>query len=155
MQGRVPVDNALKHGVNNLVIAADVALTRVPYVSYHFQAGLLQRMLSPACLQPRPRSPHALLFPPPLQVQMWYGSAYLLFMWAWHGLSSRWVYRILDWSTPLSVLLYLALPLLNAAAFAVWCAHFQGKPLPCGGGLWRGLVPKLGRAAHAAPALRH
>lgn len=38
LQGAVPIDNVLKHGVNNLVILCDVALTRVPFCSYHFQA---------------------------------------------------------------------------------------------------------------------
>ena len=37
MQGSVPVDNLLKHGLNNLVILADFALVRVPVASYHFQ----------------------------------------------------------------------------------------------------------------------
>lgn len=37
MQGSVPIDNALKHGLNNLVILADFVLMRMPVASYHFQ----------------------------------------------------------------------------------------------------------------------
>ena len=30
------------------------------------------------------------------------------------------MYRVLDWAKPLSLLLYLVLPLFNFAGFAVW-----------------------------------
>ncbi len=39
LQGPVAYDNALKHGVNNIVILADIAMIHVPFVSYHFQVS--------------------------------------------------------------------------------------------------------------------
>ena len=35
--GSVAPDNLLKHGINNVVILADVLFTRQPFASYHFQ----------------------------------------------------------------------------------------------------------------------
>ena len=35
--GSVTADNVMKHGVNNGVILGDVLLSRVPFISYHFQ----------------------------------------------------------------------------------------------------------------------
>ena len=35
--GGVSADNVLKHGANNAMILLDVVLSRVPFVSYHFQ----------------------------------------------------------------------------------------------------------------------
>ena len=35
--GSVTADNVMKHGANNGVILGDVLLSRVPFVSYHFQ----------------------------------------------------------------------------------------------------------------------
>lgn len=47
LQGQISPDNLLKHGINNGVILADVLLTRVPFVSYHFQVlGVLTRHAS-------------------------------------------------------------------------------------------------------------
>lgn len=37
--GNVAADNYLKHGANNVVILGDVLLSRVPFVSYHYQVG--------------------------------------------------------------------------------------------------------------------
>ena len=39
------IDNLLKHGVNNVFILADVALSRQPFVSYHYQVGRLGQIL--------------------------------------------------------------------------------------------------------------
>ena len=36
----MPIDNVLKHGLNNLIIFADFVLVRIPVASYHFQVGL-------------------------------------------------------------------------------------------------------------------
>ncbi len=35
--GNRRVDNILKHGTNNALILLDIVLSRVPFVSYHFQ----------------------------------------------------------------------------------------------------------------------
>ncbi|KAK9863686.1 hypothetical protein WJX84_006530 [Apatococcus fuscideae] len=91
-KGPVAYDNALKHGVNNLVILGDILISRVQFISYHFQ------------------------------VVLWYGTVYLIFMWIYHDASSHWVYDVLDWTKPWAVPLYLPLPLLLFAAFMFWYA---------------------------------
>jgi len=35
----VSADNIMKHGTNNAVILLDVVLSRIPFVSYHFQVS--------------------------------------------------------------------------------------------------------------------
>ena len=57
-----------------------------------------------------------------LQVTLWYGSLYLVFMFIYYGASSEWVYWVLDWDRPSALVLYALLPLLLFAAFCVWCA---------------------------------
>lgn len=37
VQAPMEVDNILKHGVNNAVLLLDVVLSRIPFVSYHYQ----------------------------------------------------------------------------------------------------------------------
>jgi len=44
--GPVTADNVMKHGANNGVALGDVLLSRVPFVSYHFQVLYLGPMLS-------------------------------------------------------------------------------------------------------------
>ena len=83
------------------------------------EAGIVQNMSQARQARqhpPRP-SPHVGWL---LQWQLWYGSAFLVFMWVYHGLSARWVYGILDWEKPLAVVLYLFLPLFTFAGFAAW-----------------------------------
>ena len=55
-----------------------------------------------------------------LQVTLWYGSIYLLFMFIYYGASSEWVYWVLDWDRPSALALYALLPLLLFAAHVVW-----------------------------------
>ena len=38
-QAALEIDNILKHGVNNILILLDVALTRQPFVTYHYQVS--------------------------------------------------------------------------------------------------------------------
>lgn len=38
LQSDIAIDNLLKHGINNLFILLDVLFSRVPFVSYHYQA---------------------------------------------------------------------------------------------------------------------
>jgi hypothetical protein len=40
-------------------------------------------------------------------------------MWSYYAATATWVYRALDWSKPLSVGFYAALPLLLALGFTV------------------------------------
>jgi hypothetical protein len=54
-----------------------------------------------------------------MQVVVAYGSTYLGFMWLYYASSGAWVYRALDWSRPLSIGFYAALPLLLALGFTV------------------------------------
>ncbi|KAK9843019.1 hypothetical protein WJX74_005731 [Apatococcus lobatus] len=91
-KGPVAYDNALKHGVNNIIVIVDTMTSRLQLVSYHFQ------------------------------VVLWYGTGYLLFMWIYHDASSHWVYDVLDWTKPWAIPLYLPLPLLLYAAFMFWFA---------------------------------
>lgn len=55
-----------------------------------------------------------------LQVTLWYGSIYLVFMFIYYGASSEWVYWVLDWDRPSALALYALLPLLLFAAHVVW-----------------------------------
>ena len=50
--GPVTADNVIKHGANNGVALGDVLLSRVPFVSYHFQVRFL---LCPWCPAAVPR----------------------------------------------------------------------------------------------------
>jgi len=86
----IEIDNLLKHGVNNVVLLLEVFLCRTPFISYHFQAVLL------------------------------YGTVYTVFMWIYHGASSKWVYWVLDWSKPTATVLYLLNPFFLVTAFLFW-----------------------------------
>ena len=55
-----------------------------------------------------------------LQVTLWYGSIYLVFMFIYYGASSEWVYWVLDWDRPSALAMYALLPLLLFAAHVVW-----------------------------------
>ncbi len=55
-----------------------------------------------------------------LQVTLWYGSVYLVFMFIYYGASSEWVYWVLDWDRPSALALYALLPLLLFAAHVIW-----------------------------------
>jgi hypothetical protein len=55
-----------------------------------------------------------------LQVTLWYGSIYLVFMFIYFGASSEWVYWVLDWDRPSALAMYALLPLLLFAAHVVW-----------------------------------
>ncbi|PSC75714.1 rolling stone [Micractinium conductrix] len=79
--------NLMVHGLNLIFMLADVALSRLPFVSYHFQAVLL------------------------------YGTTYQVFMWIYYGATGIWAYSTLDWAKPSSLLYYLLLPCLLALAF--------------------------------------
>jgi hypothetical protein len=48
LQSDIAIDNLLKHGINNLFILLDVLFSRVPFVSYHYQART--RTLLMTCL---------------------------------------------------------------------------------------------------------
>ncbi|KAK9818034.1 hypothetical protein WJX72_006010 [[Myrmecia] bisecta] len=90
--GPVAVDNVLKHGTNNIFTLLDVCMSRLPFVSYHYQ------------------------------VLLWYGTLYISFMWIYFGDSERWVYDVLDWNKSSSLVLYLLLPIFIFAAFLIWCS---------------------------------
>ncbi|KAI3424196.1 hypothetical protein D9Q98_009552 [Chlorella vulgaris] len=75
------------HGINNVFMLADVVLSGIPFVSYHFQLLLL------------------------------YGTVYLVFVWIYFGASGVWVYSILDWSRSRNFFVYLVLPGMLAIAF--------------------------------------
>ena len=55
--GAITADNVIKHGVNNAVIVGDILLSRMPIVSYHYQARphqalycrLVSLLLSASC----------------------------------------------------------------------------------------------------------
>ncbi len=51
-----------------------------------------------------------------LQVTLWYGTIYLVFMFIYYGASSEWVYWVLNWDKPSALGLYALLPLLLFAA---------------------------------------
>ena len=55
---------------------------------------------------------------------MAYGSAYVVFLWAWWGATGSWVYPSLDWSEPASLAAYVFLPVLlvRAPACRAWRA---------------------------------
>ena len=55
-----------------------------------------------------------------LQVTLWYGSIYLVFMFIYYGASSEWVYWVLNWDRPSALGLYALLPLLLFAAHVIW-----------------------------------
>lgn len=55
-----------------------------------------------------------------LQVTLWYGTIYLVFMFIYYGASSEWVYWVLNWDKPSALGLYALLPLLLFAAHLVW-----------------------------------
>jgi hypothetical protein len=80
-------DNPIKHGASSLLLLLDVALSRVPLVSYH------------------------------LQVVIAYGSTYLVFLWSYYGGTGTWVYRALDWTKFMAVPYYFALPVLLILGF--------------------------------------
>lgn len=89
--------NLMVHGINNVFMLADVALSHLPFVSYHFQAVLL------------------------------YGTAYLTFMWIRFGVSGEWTYSTLDWSKSASLAFYLLLPCLLALAFFLYWGLAWGR----------------------------
>jgi hypothetical protein len=82
-------DNPIKHGASSLLLLLDVALSRVPLVSYH------------------------------LQVVIAYGSVYLVFLWSYYGGTGTWVYRALDWTKFMAVPYYFALPVLLMLGFTI------------------------------------
>lgn len=84
-----------------------------------------------------------------MQITIWYGSAYLVFMWVWHGASAHWVYYVLDWSTPLAVALYLALPPLLLVCATFWYARPRSHTPLVAGALSHSLVSQSDRDLHA------
>mmetsp|Transcript_3462 Transcript_3462/g.10065 ORF Transcript_3462/g.10065 Transcript_3462/m.10065 type:complete len:329 (-) Transcript_3462:574-1560(-) len=85
------ISNLMKHGLNNVMVLGEVLLSRIPFVSYHFQVSLI------------------------------YGTLYLIFMWAiWLPVENYWVYDVFDWSSWRSLGYYALLPIALCIAFLVW-----------------------------------
>ena len=55
-----------------------------------------------------------------VQIVLFYGTLYTLFMWIYHAASLHWVYQVLDWSKPLAIGLYLLNPLFLFLAYLFW-----------------------------------
>ena len=87
----------MEHGGNVLILAADALLSRTPAVTPWFQLTLL------------------------------YGTAYVVFMWAWQGATGDWIYPLFSWDRPMAAGAYTALPLLLAGAFGVWYGLAAGR----------------------------
>ena len=97
-RGPPPPHTFMEHGGNVAILLADAALSRTPAVSYHFQLTLA------------------------------YGTAYVVFMWAWHAATGGdWIYQSFDWNRPLAAAAYAVVPFLLAAAFGLWYGVAAGR----------------------------
>jgi hypothetical protein len=54
-----------------------------------------------------------------LQVPIAYGTLYLVFMWIYQAVTQEWLYGALNWARPISIIFYIALPILIILSFAV------------------------------------
>lgn len=80
----------MEHGGNVALLVLDCVLSRGPAVTLWFQLTLL------------------------------YGTAYVIFMWAWQGATGEWVYPVFSWDRPMAAGAYAVLPFLLAGAFGLW-----------------------------------
>eukprot|EP00210_Caulerpa_lentillifera_P009454 g9014.t1 len=78
----VKLDDAMRHGINVLLLLIDLLMSRIPIISYHFQVSLL------------------------------YGSLYVAFMWIYMAVSGHWIYSTLDWEKNTAVIYYVTIPFL-------------------------------------------
>lgn len=69
-----------------------------------------------------------------MQVVTLYGTCYMLVMWANWALTSTWVYPVLDWTQPRSIIFYALLPtLLLTCYWLMWkVAHLREGMLEAG-----------------------
>ena len=60
--------------------------------------------------------------PAACQVLWWYGTAYAIVLWSIAGATGQWVYPMMNWDIPFSLIAYVLLPILPFIAFLIWCA---------------------------------
>ena len=63
-----------------------------------------------------------------IQVLWWYGTGYAIVLWSIAGTTGEWVYPMMNWNIPFSLIAYLVMPILPFIAFLIWCA-LLGCPL--------------------------
>lgn len=84
--------NVLKHGGTALLLMIEVLISRVPFTT----TWVLWPVL--------------------------YTVAYAIFMWIYWAVADDWVYDVLDWRKPTSLVYYAILPFLQVVAFFIECA---------------------------------
>lgn len=59
-----------------------------------------------------------------MQVFLWYGTLYMLFMWIYGSVSGNWRYG-LDWTRSRAVGAYILIPLIGFIMFIIWYAQLK------------------------------